>query len=535
MVKNDANLEQFITNQPLSEKSESSILKVAKIRFILMPHHLLRYTFCALLYFWSGFAVAEETSDPFNTEAMLPLKPALRVDGAVGDPCADPMPKAVPNQVPDQKLLGLPDVVNLALCNNPQTRVAWANSRVQAAQVGVSKAGYLPSATLSASANHVLSGSTTGVNQSTTGKDQRNVSVTLSYLLYDFGSRSANLENARQLLAAASATQDSTVQAVFLAAVQAFYQAQATYAALDAAIESEHAAKESFAAAEARYLAGSATPADKLQAQTAYSQATLNRITIEGNQKNAQGALANMLGLDANRNVSLATANTVVIPNSFEGDIAALIEAARQHRPDLQAAAAQVKAAEASADAARAAGRPTISLTASANQYNIAGINSHNSLVGINLNVPIFSGFSTTYRVRAAEAQVDASNGQLEQLRLQVALDVWTAYQNLTTATQSLRTTADLLSSAEQSARVALGRYKAGVGSILDLLNAQSALASARQQRIQSTFNWNLNRATLAQAMGSLDASLLQTLANVSSQQPGETPPQKQDLGQPQP
>jgi outer membrane protein len=528
MVKYVANLEQFITNQPLSEKSESSILRVAKIRFILMPHHLLRYTFCALLYFWSGFAVAEETSDPFNTEAMLPPKPALHLDGAVGDPCAQPMPKAVPNQVPDQKLLGLPDVVNLALCNNPQTRVAWANSRVQAAQVGVSKAGYLPSATLSASADHILSGSTIGV-------DQRNVSVTLSYLLYDFGSRSANLEYSRQLLAAASATQDSTVQAVFLAAVQAFYQAQATYAALDAAIESEHAAKESFAAAEARYLAGSATPADKLQAQTAYSQATLNRITIEGNQKNAQGALANMLGLDANRNVSLATANTVAIPNSFEGDIAALIEAARQHRPDLQAAAAQVKAAEASADAARAAGRPTIYLTASANQYNIAGINSHNSLVGINLNVPIFSGFSTTYHVRAAEAQVDASNGQLEQLRLQVALDVWTAYQNLTTATQSLRTTADLLSSAEQSARVALGRYKAGVGSILDVLNAQSALASARQQRIQSTFDWNLNRATLAQAMGSLDASLLQTLANVSSQQPGETPPQKQDLDQPQP
>lgn len=494
-----------------------------------MPHHLHRYTFYTLLYLWSGFALAEETSDPFNTEAMLPPKPALHQDGAVGDPCAEPMPKDTLNRVPGQKLLGLLDVVNLALCNNPQTRVAWASSRVQAAQVGVSKASYLPTAALSATATHNLSGSTTGVNlsRSTTSVDQSNIDVTLSYLLYDFGSRAANLENARQLLAAASATQDSTVQAVFLAAVQAFYQAQATYAALDAALESERAAKESFAAAEARYNAGSATPADKLQAQTAYSQATLNRITIEGNQKNAQGALANVLGLDANRNVSLATANTMAIPNSFEGDINALIEEARQRRPDLQAAASQVKAAEASADAARAAGRPSISLTASANQYNIAGINSHGSLVGINLSVPIFSGYATTYRVRAAEAQVDVRNGQLEQLRLQVALDVWTAYQHLTTATQSLRTTADLLNSAEQSARVALGRYKAGVGSILDVLNAQSALASARQQRIQSTFDWNINRATLAQAMGSLDASLLQTLSDVSSQPPGGIPPQK--------
>jgi outer membrane protein TolC len=237
--------------------------------------------------------------------------------------------------------------------------------------------------------------------------------------------------------------------------------------------------------------------------------------------------LANVLGLDANRNVSLATANTMAIPNSFEGDINALIEEARQRRPDLQAAASQVKAAEASADAARAAGRPSISLTVSANQYNIAGINSQGSFVGINLSVPIFSGYATTYRVRAAEAQVDVKNGQVEQLRLQVALDVWTAYQNLTTATQSLRTTADLLSSAEQSARVALGRYKAGLGSILDVLNAQSALASARQQRIQSTFDWNISRATLAQAVGSLDANLLQTLSDAGSQQPGEILPQK--------
>jgi outer membrane protein len=105
----------------------------------------------------------------------------------------------------------------------------------------------------------------------------------------------------------------STVQAVFLAAVQDYYQVQATLAALDAALESERAAKESFAVAEARYNAGSATPAHKLQAQTAYSQATLNRITTEGNQKNAQGALANMLGLDANRNVLLVRANRSTI------------------------------------------------------------------------------------------------------------------------------------------------------------------------------------------------------------------------------
>ena len=70
-----------------------------------------------------------------------------------------------------------------------------------------------------------------------------------------------------------------------------------------------------------------------------------------------------------------------------------------------------------------------------------------------------------------------------------------------------------LVASAEQSERVALGRYKAGVGSVLDVLSAQSALASARVQRIQAEMDWNVYRASLAQAMGSLDYSLLQGAA----------------------
>jgi len=449
----------------------------------------MRSVFCALLCLWSGLVVAEETSDPFDTAAELPLKPALHPGTSDGDPCAFAMPDGA---------LDLPEVINLALCNNPQTREVWASTRAQAAQVGVSQADYFPGTNLSAASS-----------RTSPGTGQRSYALTLSYLLFDFGTRAATVENARQLLAAATATQNSTVQAVFLQAVQSYYQMLAAQAALDAALESERAAKESFAAAEARYRSGSATPADKLQAQTAYSQATLNRITADGNTKNVRGALANMLGLEANRNVTLAAAQTADIPAGFDRDVDALIEEAKLRRPDLQAAAAQVKAAEASVDQVRGAGKPSLSMTASTNQTNAAGVSSHDSSVGFNLRVPLFSGFAPTYRIRAAEAQVETQKAQLERLRLQVVLDVWTAYQNLVTVTQSLRTTADLLNSAEQSERVALGRYKAGVGSILDVLNAQSALASARQQRIQASFNWNVSRAALAHAMGSLDESLL--------------------------
>ncbi|MDD4963976.1 MAG: TolC family protein [Gallionella sp.] len=422
-----------------------------------------------------------------------------------GEPCPDHLPS---------RALNLVDVVNGALCHNPQTRTGWANAQVQAAQVGVLQAPYYPTVAGTAAFNRNFPANTPAVNQ-------RSAGLTLSYLLYDFGARSANLENAQQLLIALQATENSVVQAVFLSAVQAFYQTQASRAALAAAEVSERAAQTSFLAAQARYVAGTATPADKLSAQTAWSQATLNVITAKGNYQNARGNLAAALGQDASVKLQLVETDNPLLDagkspeatHLFEHDVSALIEQARKNRPDLQAAAAQLKAADASVDAARAATMPTISVTANDSFQSVGGAPfAQTAGIGVSLSVPIFSGFAPTYRIRAAEATAESKKSQMQQLHLQVALDVWTAYQNLLTTTQTLRATQDLLQSATQSENVATGRYKAGMGIMLDVLNAQTALASARQQFIQAHFNWNIGRAALAQAVGVLDAPLLTTL-----------------------
>jgi outer membrane protein TolC len=141
------------------------------------------------------------------------------------------------------------------------------------------------------------------------------------------------------------------------------------------------------------------------------------------------------------------------------------------------------------------------------------GLESKGGSVGLTVHVRIFCGSGKTFRVRSAAAQAEVRAAQRDRLRSQIALDVWKAYQSLNTATHSLLATADLLASAEQSERVALGRYKAGVGTVLDLLTAQSALASARLQRIQAALDWHIFRATLAQAVGALDYTLLQPVA----------------------
>ncbi len=436
-------------------------------------------------------------NDPFATADMLPLKPSPNLMARVGEaPCATALPVAPLTAV---------DAVDLMLCNHPQTREAWAAARAQAALVGVAKAGWLP--TLTGTAN------TTRFEYQNNAFTRDTAAITLSWLLYDFGQRSANVENAQQLLSAAAATQDATIQTLFLSALQAYYSAQATQAAVNSALQAERSARESYQAAEARYSVGVATPADRLQAQTALSQATLNRIRAEGDARNALGTLANALGFDAQQRIVLAELPELPAGISFQKEVDALIADAVARRPDLRAAEAQLKAAQASIDLARAQGRPTISLGVGPTWQESAGVTQQGASFGLTLNVPIFSGFDTTYRVRSASAQADVRAAQRDRIRSQVALDVWKAYQSLTTATQSLQTTADLVASAEQSERVALGRYKAGVGTILDVLSAQSALASARLQRIQAQLDWNVYRATLAQSVGALDYSLLQPAA----------------------
>lgn len=436
-------------------------------------------------------------ADPFDTEAMAPLKPSPRLAARVGEaPCTTDLPATALTAV---------DAVDLALCNNPQTREVWASARAQAALVGVAQAGWLPNLDASASA--------TRFQNENNPFTRTTAALTLSWLLVDFGQRSANVENARQLLNAAAATQDATVQALFLAALQTYYAAQAAQAAVVSATEAERAARESFLAADARYGVGVATPADRLQAQTALSQATLNRIRAEGDARNALGSLANALGFGAQQGIALAELPAAPVETTFQKEVDALIGEAQARRPDLRAAEAQLKAAEASVDLARAQGRPTISLAAGPSWQESAGAITQGNSIGLSLNVPLFAGFDTTYRVRSAAAQAEVRAAQRDRIRNQVALDVWRAYQSLTTATQSLKTTSDLVASAEQSAKVALGRYKAGVGTVLDLLTAQSALASARLQRIQAQLDWNVYRATLAQAMGALDYTLLQPAA----------------------
>jgi len=457
---------------------------------------------------------AMDWEDPFAT-GKLP-KPVVSGSIATSGTDACAAEQALP------EALSLADVVDRVLCRNPKSHEAWANARVQAAEVGVARAAFLPNIDATAGVEHnwskggsrggSLSGTTgnttsaIGGSSGSTDYNQLSAGVNLSYLLYDFGGRDAALENARQLFEAASATQDNVVQGLFFSAIQGYYQLNAAQAALESALEAERSSKASLDAATARYQVGVGTPADRLQAQTAYSQAVLDRIRAEGTLRNAHGTLANLMGMDANQDYTLQPVANAPATEQFQANVGELIAEARRRRPDLAAAEAQIAAAEAGIASARAAGKPSISVTTDLAYLNRESSDpSRSGGIGLNVTIPLFTGFANTYRIRSATEQAEARKAARDQIALQIALDVWQAYQNLQTETQSVQSSADLVASATQNADVALGRYRGGVGNIIDVITAQSALASARAQRIQARFNWDIARAGLAYSMGRLD------------------------------
>ncbi len=422
--------------------------------------------------------------DPWRVARDLPTSPAAPLLQE-GDSC-----------VSASQSLDLAGVVRLALCRNPDTRISWLQAWAQAQRVGVAKAAYLP--TLNATAGLSQNFGDGG------NRESLSVGANLNWLLYDFGGRESSIRASELTLAALQSNHDGSLQTVFKNAVDAYYQWFSATAALKAAQEAESTASETLRASESRFKVGTGTREDVLQAQTAQAQARLTTIQREGEKENALGAVAVVLGLAANSPLSLSAPPlqepTAVAPP----DWTQVLGRADEKRPDLRAQRLRVQLAEANRDNAAASGRPSLSFSARETLSRSEGENTDSGSVGLNLTVPLFSGFSTTYQVRAADKQIEIEQASYERLRQSASLELWQAWQGVRTAAATVTAADTVVNSAQESLRAARARYGVGLGDLINVLNAQSTLANAAQQQARARYDWYRARIALARAAGEL-------------------------------
>jgi outer membrane protein len=467
-------------------------------------------------------AAAPAGAQSFDVWGVLaPERPALRLpgdDAAAAQPvCAEAdmleQPAAQPQAI---EPMTLHRAVAIALCNNPQARQAWWNVMAQAAQIGQVKAGWLPTVNvgLSKTRDVVESRNPATGEWARNQIDAKGKNVTFNWLLFDFGTRRANVTQAEQNLAAAMASHDATLQTVFAGTVQSWYEATATAASVRAALQTETSAEETLKAADARQRVGAINPVDVLQARTALSQARLARVRAQGNERTAVGALARAMALDVRTPLPLAPeaeaepADARALP-ALSQELGALVGQALASHPSLRAARAQLSAAEARLMAIRTEGFPTLSVSYG-NFLNgrpgttLTSSSTHERLTAITVSIPLFEGLGRNYRQHEQQAVVKARQADVAAAQAQVGFDVWRGYQALEVETASLAATADLVRSARESFDAAKARYRAGAVDIVELLNAQRDDANAQQERIQALANWRVARLRLLGSLGEL-------------------------------
>jgi TolC family type I secretion outer membrane protein len=424
------------------------------------------------------------------------------------DAVPPPLPKSsitLPSGVTPGSLITLDQAIDVALTNNPDTRAAWFDARAAEAALGSSRSAYLPEIDLNASFTRTRNAAQGG--RSITLSNAFGPSLTLSYLLFDFGGRAAQVEEARQTLIATGFAQNQTIQNVVLRVEQAYYAylgAKSLLASQDATVRERQASLDS---ANARHDAGVATIADVLQARTALSQAQLNRETIEGNLHTFEGSLSTAMGLSPTTRFTVGELASDVPLDAISGAVDELIARAEQSRPDLAAARAAAERSRVRIREVRSQGLPAFNVTssiASTTFRGAANVTTQPYSAAITMRFPLFTGFRNTYDVREAEAQAQAAMEEARGLSQQIDLQVWTSYYALQTAAHRVKTSHDLLNDAQQSADVARGRYRSGVGGILDVLTAEAALETARAQEVQARADWFLAMAQLAHDVGKL-------------------------------
>lgn len=406
------------------------------------------------------------------------------------------------------------DVIRSALCRDPRSRRSWAEIVSASARLGSQYAEFLPSLSSTSAIEEGRSQRSIAKQRSLDVDDHLSVKQTnvgLTWVLFDGGVRVARASAAEDYLLAQRASHSQALLTVFIDAAQMYFRVVAIQATADAKREAENAAQNVYRVSAGRHQGGIAPLSDVLQAETAFRQATLDRMQSEGDLQVARGQLATLIGMSANITVPLRPPKLFAPAADDIGEIDALIQRTERLHPSIVAAAAQLSAKKAESKASAMSQLPTISFTTDLSGSIREGDPSLplktqyiEQTVGIQIKIPL-SFVASSYARREALANVAAARADLDNVELKVALDVWTAYQKLKTDVDRYYVTSKLVSASEHSYAIASGRYQHGIGGILEVLNAQAALANARQEKIEVQSSYCSDRLVLSANLGKLD------------------------------
>ncbi len=422
-----------------------------------------------------------------------------------------PSPPGVVLPEPDHQQ-DLPDLIELALRNNPDTRRAWEEARAAAARLGRAEGAYLPKVKMTA-----IGGTSRIARAIPTGKEVIigpgiQPDLALTWVLVDFGRRSADRDRALQELLATNYAFDRRLQTVVFNVQRSFFTLDAARASVGAAEATLEAARTVEAAASDRMGLGLATKPEVLLASQERYRSEYELTDAKGAVQRTHADLAANVGISPAEPLQVIDLSQEALPPALSATVEQVMDDALVGRPDLAAQLAALRARDAEVRRARSAFWPTLGFSG-----DVGGLwrdfrggppfHSHEFAepfygTFLNFEWTLFDALERENTLREAESQRNAAEAELASLRLGVLRDVWRSYADVKTAAGKYEFAKALLASAIESYEATLETYRNGLGNFLELLAAERELARARFTIIASKAELLTASAALAFSAG---------------------------------
>ncbi len=425
----------------------------------------------------------------------------------------------------DQSPLTLQQCIEIALETHPLMRISYRQLDAAVARREQAKAQWLPELTFSGVQRRQGPTVSFTIPNPVTGRltsieivkpDMRTLTAEFRQSLLSFGRKSASVQGATYQVNAASAMVQATQSQLILMVTEAYANVLAAQAMEEVARQAVDRVKVVLKTAQARYEAGVAPKFDVLRAEAELAAAEEQYLTAHNGVALAKAALNQLLGRPTDALIELSP-----LPEPIEVDPNALksepfIKQALANRPEMKSSEWQIRSAQEFLKLAKADKNPLLLLTGSYLRQTKTGF-AEDYQWGVNLVVqfPIFDSGRRESVVKEREVTLEQALAQREQLERQISLEVEQAVRNFQVALQRLKTARAALMSAEEAFRLAQVRYEGGVGTQVEVWDAQVALTRARANEVQALYDAHKAFARLVYATGLTEEevrNLLRTL-----------------------
>jgi len=408
---------------------------------------------------------------------------------------------------PTGKLLTIEDAVRIGLDNHPRIKSASERILSQQAVLGQQMGAYYPTVSLSNLYRSSFTGTAVpGAVASDTITSLANFNMTL----YNFGKREGNVQAARETLGAVQQDYATTTQDTVLSIKQAYYIYLGVQAIVNVRKETVRNRELLVRQARGFFEVGTRAKIDVARAEANLYTAQADLIAAENAVKIAWVTLRNAMGSPRLPEQPVAEDSPEV---EFSMNLAAARNVAYDARSELKSFAAQRKASDQLIATARRGHLPDLIFDASYGRRHVSNETDDGRRlntfplqptwsVQLSFNIPIFDGFRTTQRVEETLHNYYNLRAQEEERRQLIALEVETFYLRVVETQERIKATESAAKAAKENLDLAQGRYQVGVGSIIEVTDAETLYTDAQTTYIRTVYDYKIADAQLARAMG---------------------------------